>query len=135
MTFQTSNPEGVYAPPKNYSQAARVPGDSDMLFISGQGPQNPHGQTVGLGDMAAQAEQVFHNLQTILAAHGATFAHAIKATIYLTDISKLAEFNAMRAKFYGSAKPTSALIGVTALADPDWLVEVELVALIPAEHA
>ncbi|MCB9006703.1 MAG: RidA family protein [Ardenticatenaceae bacterium] len=130
MKFQINNPEGVFAPPRNYSQAARVPGGSDMLFISGQGPQNARGETVGVGNMAAQAEQVFHNLQTILAAHGATFADVVKATIYLTDMSQLAEFNAVRAKYYGDARPTSALIGVTALVDPEWLVEVELVALM-----
>ena len=130
MKLQTSNPKGVHAPNGHYSQTARVPGGSDLLYISGQGPQNAQGVTVGVGDMTAQAEQVFHNLQTILAAHGATFANAIKATIYLTDMSQLAEFNAVRSKFYGDAKPTSALIGVTALVDPDWLVEVEMVALI-----
>ena len=130
MSVQTNNPDGVYAPPANYSQAARVPGGSDLLFISGQGPQNASGDTVGKGDLAAQAEQVFHNLKTILAAHGVTFANAIKVTIYLTDMSKLAEFNAVRAKYYGDAKPTSTLLGVTALVDPDWLVEVELVALL-----
>lgn len=135
MLPQTSNPDGVFAPPANYSQAARVPSGSDMLFISGQGPQNRHGETVGVGDMAAQAEQVFHNLHTILAAHGATFAHVIKATIYLTDMARLAEFNAVRTKYYGSAKPASALIGVTALVDPGWMIEVELVALIPAPLA
>lgn len=130
MSLQTSNPSGVYAPPANYSQAARVPSGSDMLFISGQGPQNASGETVGIGSMAAQAEQVFHNLQTILAAHNATFTNAIKVTTYMTDMSLLAEFNAVRAKYYGDARPTSALIGVNALVDPDWLVEVELVALI-----
>lgn len=130
MILQTSNPDGVYAPPKNYSQAVRIPGGSDLLYISGQGPQNASGATVGVGNMAAQAEQVFHNLETILAAHGATFANVIKATIYLTDMAKLAEFNAVRAKFYGAARPASALLGVTTLVDPDWLVEVELVALV-----
>lgn len=130
MILQTSNPDGVYAPPQNYSQAVRIPGGSEMLFISGQGPQNAHGQTVGLGDMTVQAEQVFHNLETILAAHGATFANVIKATSYLTDMSKLAEFNAVRARYYGAARPTSALLGVTALVDPTWLLEVELVALV-----
>ncbi|MCA9955479.1 MAG: RidA family protein [Ardenticatenaceae bacterium] len=130
MILQTSNPDGVYAPPRNYSQAVRIPGGSDMLYISGQGPQNERGETVGVGDMTAQAEQVFHNLATILAAHGATFANVVKATIYLTDVSRLAEFNAVRARFYGAAKPASALLGVTALVDPGWLVEVELVALV-----
>ena len=130
MIPQTSNPDGVYAPPRNYSQAVRIPGGSDMLYISGQGPQNERGETVGVGDMTAQAEQVFHNLATILAAHGATFANVVKVTTYRTDMSQLAAFNAARAKFYGGVKPTSALIGVTALVDPDWLVEVEMVALL-----
>jgi reactive intermediate/imine deaminase len=130
MSVQTSNPKGVYAPPANYSQAARVASGSDLLFISGQGAQNPKGETVGVGDMTAQAEQVFKNLQAILAAHGASFANAIKATIYITDISRLAEFNAVRAKYYGDARPASALVEVSALVDPEWLVEVELVALV-----
>lgn len=130
MTIQTSNPAGVYAPTGQYSQVARVPSGSDMLFISGQGPQAEDGRIVGVGDMTAQAEQIFHNLQTILAAHGATFAHVAKATTYITDMSRLAEFNAVRAKYYGSAKPASALVAVTALVDPDWLLEVELVALV-----
>lgn len=130
MSVQTSNPKGVYAPPGNYSQAARIAGGSDLLFISGQGPQNLHGETVGIGDMTAQAEQVFKNLQTILAAHGASFASAIKATIYITDMSLLAEFNAVRGKYYGGARPTSALVEVSALVDPEWLIEVELIALV-----
>lgn len=135
MLPQTNNPDGVFAPPANYSQAACVPSGSDLLFISGQGPQNASGETVGIGDMTAQAQQVFHNLHTILAAHGATFAHVVKATIYLTDLARLAEFNTVRTKYYGTAKPASALIGVTALVDPGWMIEVELVALIPAQHA
>lgn len=130
MSVQTNNPQGVYAPPGNYSQAARVSSDSDLLFISGQGPQNLSGETVGVADMTAQAEQVFHNLQAILKAHNATFANAIKATIYLTDISRLAEFNAVRARYYGEARPASALVEVSALVDPEWMIEVELVALV-----
>ncbi len=130
MLVNTSNPKGVYAPPANYSQAARVPAGSDLLFISGQGPQNLSGKTVGVGDMTAQAEQVFTNLQAILAAHNATFANAIKASIYITDISRLAEFNAVRTKYYGEARPASALVEVSALVDPDWMIEVELIALV-----
>lgn len=130
MLVQTSNPRGVYEPSANYSQAARVPSGSDLLFISGQGPQNLSGETVGVGDMTVQAEQVFKNLQAILAAHGASFANAIKATIYMTNISLLAEFIAVRAKFYGEAKPASALVAVSALVDPEWMLEVELIALV-----
>lgn len=130
MSMKMSNPSGVTVPGGQYSQAALVSGGSDLLFISGQGPQNVNGETVGIGSMTVQAEQVFQNLQAILKAHNSSFAKAIKATIYITDISLLGEFNAVRAKYYGTAKPASALVEVTALVDPDWMLEVELIALV-----
>ncbi|MBT6151462.1 MAG: RidA family protein [Chloroflexi bacterium] len=112
-----------------YAQAAQVSFNSDLLFISGQGPQNINGETVGLGDMTVQAEQVFQNLQAILEAHNSSFAKAIKATIYIKDMSLLGEFNAVRSKYYSEAAPASALVEVSALVDPDWMLEVELIAL------
>ncbi|MBT3313680.1 MAG: RidA family protein [Anaerolineae bacterium] len=74
MSVKMSNPSGVTVPGGQYSQAARVSFNSDLLFISGQGPQNIDGETVGIGDMTAQAEQVFQNLQAILEAHNSSFA-------------------------------------------------------------
>lgn len=130
MSVQVSNPNSVNDPNGHYSQVAHVSSNSDLLFISGQGPQNMNGETVGKGDMTAQAEQVFKNLQAILKAHNASFTNAIKTTIYITDMSRLAEFNSVRAKYYAGAKPTSALVEVSALVDPDWLIEVELVAAV-----
>ena len=130
MSVKMSNPKGVTEPAGQYSQAAQVSFNSNLLFISGQGPQNVNGKTVGVGNMTAQAEQVFKNLQAILEAHGSSFEKVIKATIYITDMSLLAEFNAMRLKYYGTAKPASALVEVTALVDPNWMLEVELIALV-----
>ncbi|MBT7073121.1 MAG: RidA family protein [Anaerolineae bacterium] len=129
MSVKLSNPKGVPMPGGQYSQAAQVSFNTDLLFISGQGPQNMAGETVGIGNMTAQAEQVFKNLQAILEAHNSSFAKAIKATIYITDMSLLAEFNAIRAKYYGAAKPASALVEVSALVGPDWMLEVEMIAL------
>ena len=130
MSVKMSNPKGVSLPAGQYSHAAHVTFNSNLLFISGQGPQNERGETVGAGNMTSQAEQVFQNLQTILEAHKSSFAKAIKATIYITDMSLLGEFNAVRAKYYGESKPASALVEVSALVDPDWMLEVELIALV-----
>lgn len=80
--------------------------------------------------MTKQAEQVFANLQAILQAHGATFEHVVKATLYVTDMSKAAEVAAVRARYYGQARPASTFVGVSALVDPDWMIELELVAVI-----
>ncbi len=129
MSVKMSNPSGVTVPGGQYSQAALVSRGSDLLFISGQGPQNIDGETVGVGDMTMQAEQVFQNLQAILEAHNSSFAKAIKAIIYITDMSLLGEFNAVRSKYYGESAPVSSLVEGSALVGPDWMLEVELIAL------
>ncbi len=130
MTILTSNPNNVAAPDGQFSQCAIVPAGMTLLFISGQVPRNTEGDTVGIGDMAAQSEQVFQNLQLILQAHGATFANAVKATIFVTDMKRAGEVTAARAKFYGNAVPASTFVEVSALGDPDWLLEVEMVAAV-----
>jgi enamine deaminase RidA (YjgF/YER057c/UK114 family) len=65
-----------------------------------------------------------------LQAHGTSFAKAIKATIFVTDISRADEVIAVRSRFYGNAAPASTFVAVCALGNPDWLLEVELIASI-----
>jgi 2-iminobutanoate/2-iminopropanoate deaminase len=130
MPIQISNPKTVAPPDGQFSQAVVVSAGTKMLFISGQVPRNLAGNTVGVDNMTAQAEQVFHSLQEILKAHGTTFANAIKATIFVTDMTRAHEVTAVRAKYYGDAAPASTFVEVSALGDPNWLLEVELVAAL-----
>jgi enamine deaminase RidA (YjgF/YER057c/UK114 family) len=123
------NPQTVAAPDGQFSQVARVRAGADLLFISGQVPRDRDGNTVGAGDMTAQATLVFENLAAILAAHGASFADVAKATLFVTDASRIDELMAVRSRFYGTAAPASTLVVVAALGDPRWLLEVEMVAL------
>jgi 2-iminobutanoate/2-iminopropanoate deaminase len=128
MSVTFSNPASVAQPDGHFSQAAIVPAGTKLIYISGQVPRAPTGETVGIGDITAQAEQVFENLRLILAEHGATFADAVKATIFVTDISRAGEVTTVRERFYGDTKPASTFVGVNALGDPDWLLEIELIA-------
>lgn len=129
-----SNPTTVAAPDGQFSQAVEAAAGTRLLFIAGQVPRGPDGDTVGVGDMTAQAEQVFANLAAILKAHGATFADAIKATIFLTDFTRADAVGAVRARYYGRAAPASTMVEVNRLGDPDWLLEVEMIAALPAQH-
>lgn len=81
--------------------------------------------------MRAQAEQVFANLEAVLTAHGSSFARAIKATIFVTDMTRAQDVVEVRSKFYGEAEPASTFVEVSKLGDPDWLLEIELIAEIP----
>jgi 2-iminobutanoate/2-iminopropanoate deaminase len=130
MKIQFDNPATIAAPDGQFSQCAIIRADCKMLYISGQVPRNATGDTVGAGDMTAQATQVFGNLLAILQAHGGDFSNAVKATIFVTDMQRAGEVIAVRKKFYGDAAPASTFVAVSALGDPDWWLEIEMVAAI-----
>ena len=128
MSNFASNPSSVAAPDGDFSQAFEISAGARFLFISGQVPRSVDGNTVGLNSMRDQAEQVFMNLKNILQSHGMTFASAVKATIFVTDMSLASEVVEVRRKYYGDARPASTFVAVSELGDPRWLLEVELVA-------
>ncbi|MGL4608633.1 MAG: RidA family protein [Trueperaceae bacterium] len=130
MSVTTNNPKTVAPPDGQFSQCATVEAGTKLLFISGQVSRNQVGETVGVDDMTVQAEQVFQNLAAILHEYNATFAQVIKVTLFLTDIKRVDEVMAVRKKFYGDAAPASTLVAVAALGDPDWLLEIEMVAAL-----
>lgn len=131
---EESNPDNLAQPDGHFSQCTLVQAGTSLLFISGQVPRDTEGRTVGIGDMNRQAEQVFGNLQAALNAHGAGFENVVKATIYVTRMDLAHEVVVVRERFYGKSKPASTFVGVTALNDPEWWLEVELVAALPASH-
>ena len=130
MPFRLDNPAVVAAPDGRFSQCAVIESSTRLLLISGQVARDASGALVGAGDMTTQAEQVFANLQDILADYGTDFRSAIKATIFVVDMARVDEVFEVRARYYGDAMPASTLVGVTALGDPEWLLEVVLIAEI-----
>ena len=130
MPFRLDNPAAVAAPDGRFSQCAVIESSTRLLLISGQVARDASGALVGAGDMTTQAEQVFANLQDILADYGTDFRSAIKATIFVVDMARVDEVFEVRARYYGDAMPASTLVGVTALGDPEWLLEGELIAEI-----
>lgn len=131
MQVTFDNPSTVPAPVGTYSHVARVEvGDAIFLYLSGQVAQDHDGNVVGVGDMHAQAVCVYDTIKAILEAHGATLANIIKIVNYVTDVSQLASIRTLRATYFNAPYPVSTLIEVSRLAHPDWLIEIEVVAVI-----
>jgi len=84
-----------------------------------------------VGDVTAQAELVHEHLGRALRAAGTDFAHVLKVTVFLTDVNDRAAVNVVREKFFGTARPASTLVEVSALIRPELRVEIEAVAGIP----
>ncbi len=114
-----------------FAQVAVAQG-AKTVFTSGQVSIDERGDLVGAGDLAAQTKQAMHNLGLALAATGASYADIVKTTTFvvryrpehreiITDAKK---------SFWSGKPPASALIEVDALAKPEWLIEIEAIAVI-----
>jgi enamine deaminase RidA (YjgF/YER057c/UK114 family) len=121
-------PEGV-APGNGYSHVVTGPGR--WVAIAGQVALDADGKLVGDGDPAAQAQQIFTNLDRCLAAAGATFADVVKLNFYVTDIAFLPAVRIARDAHIDTANPpASTAVQVVALFSPEALIEVEAYAVV-----
>jgi enamine deaminase RidA (YjgF/YER057c/UK114 family) len=118
--------------PRGYSHVVSITGGR-TVYVAGQIAMDKGGNVVGKGDFRAQATQVFENLKAALAAAGATFTDVVKMNTYIVNLSAdvLPAVREVRAQYFASENlPASTLVGVTALAFPDLLIEVEVVAVV-----
>jgi reactive intermediate/imine deaminase len=122
------NPPGL-STPTGYSHivSARA---GRTIYIAGQVANDAKGQLVGKGDLPAQTRQVFANLETALKAAGATFNDVVKTNYYLIDASQVQVVRDVRSKYFTKELPASTLVQVSRLASPDYLIEIEVVAVV-----
>jgi enamine deaminase RidA (YjgF/YER057c/UK114 family) len=124
-------PDGLFNHPA-YTQVVSAQG-SRTVYVSGQVATDADGNLVGGDDLAAQTEQVMKNLRTALSAAGAGFADVSKITVFVVDYRPehrpvIAE---VRGRYLAADRPpASTLVGVTALAAPEYLIEIEAVAVV-----
>lgn len=103
-----------------------------QVYVSGQLARDKEGRIVGKNDMAAQIRQVGSNLQAALQAAGASLEDLVKTTTFVTDIDEFFKYPDIRHEAFGRALPTSTTIEVRRLSHPDFMVEVEAIAELPA---
>ena len=123
-------PEGVLEAP-GYSNV--VGAEGRLVVVAGQVSRDAGGALVVRGDFTAQARQVFENLRLCLAAEHATFRDVVKLGYYLVDMADITALRSVRAEHIDDAdRPSSTAVQVSALFDPDFLLEVEAWAVVPA---
>ena len=120
------NPGG---PPPSISQGIRV---GDTIYVSGQVAFDGNSEIVGVGDAAAQAEQCFKNLAAVLEAGGASLADVVKLTNYFTSADYFPAYREVKQRVLPKDPPASTSVIVAALLHPDFMMEVEAVAIVGA---
>lgn len=123
-----SAPDGV-APAAQYSHVVTAAGR--LVTVSGQLALDEDGEPVGVGDPAAQARQVFENLRRCLAAAGAGFQDVVKLTYFVTDMAYMPAIRAARAAHIPDDRlPAASAVQVAALVAPEFLMEIEALAVV-----
>lgn len=131
--LQFLNPSDL-PPPPGYTQAV-VARAGRTVYVAGQVALDRDGRLIGDGDFLAQCRQSFANVGRALAAGGAGFSQVVKLTTFVTDMSALGHFRTARDEVLGPAigtpPPASTLVQVQRLFRPEFLVEIEAVAVVP----
>lgn len=117
--------------PFGYSQLV-VTGAGRTIYVAGQIALDKEGQLVGAGDIRAQTEQVFRNLQAAMQAAGGDLGDIVKLTVFMVDVGALSIFREVRDRFIepGPRVPASSLVQVSALFRPEFLIEIEAIGYI-----
>ncbi|MBM4441657.1 MAG: RidA family protein [Candidatus Rokubacteria bacterium] len=129
--IERHNPDGVWkGRAALYSHCVRVTNATTTLYIAGQLARDEQGQTVGVGDIRVQTAKVIENIRTILRAEGGDLANLVKMTVYTTDMRFFDVISEVRRRYFASDLPTSTIVEVAKLAQPDLLIEIESIAVL-----
>lgn len=135
MRAELLNPPTVH-PTAGYAHGARL---GDVIFVSGQVSKNERDEVIGVGNAERQAEVVYDNLKRVLEAAGSGLDLIGKMTVFTTSIEHRPAINRVRERTFGplGRYPASTFVVVTSLAVPEWLVEIEAIAVArtdPSSH-
>jgi enamine deaminase RidA (YjgF/YER057c/UK114 family) len=126
---QNISSNSPYEPIFGYSRAVRV---GNQVFVAGTVAWGDDGEIVGIGDMYTQAKQTLRNIERALAAAGATMADVVRTRMFMTDVSRWSEVAKAHGEVFGEIRPAATGIEIKALVQPEFLVEIEVDAVIGA---
>ncbi len=109
---------------------SRVVVAGPLVFVAGT-TGTVDGRVVGVGDAYAQTIQAFRNVETALASAGAGLADVVQTQLFVTDIGRWEDVGRAHRDLFGDIRPVTAMVGVSALIDPEMLIEVQAIAYMP----
>ncbi|MEK6709701.1 MAG: RidA family protein [Nitrospinota bacterium] len=131
MKRTTCQPPDVFVPRgRTYSHGVILEGGR-TLYVAGQTARNKEGNIVCKGDAAGQTRQVLENMKKVIEGAGGRMEDVAKTVVFITDIKYRDAVGQVRQEFFKDDRPANTLLVVSALADPDLLVEIEAVVPLP----
>ena len=133
--FRKFNTKQTYPEQKLDNDLCMAVRAGNQVFLRGQVGQTLDGQTVGIGDPAAQADQAMRNVKQLLEEAGSRLDHICKITVYITDRAYREPVYQTIGKWLKGVYPCSTGLIVNGLARPEWVMEIDVAAVIPDDEA
>jgi reactive intermediate/imine deaminase len=121
----------LHSPNGVFSQATVVEATGRLVFVSGMTARRPDGSIAGVGDVSEQTRQVCENVQTAVREAGGSLDDVCRVDVYVRNMEDFAKIHAVRAQYFSEPLPASTMVEVSKLAHPDYLIEINAIAVIP----
>ena len=117
-------------PVGHFSQATMIEARGRLVFISGMLAKDAQGKILGRGDIEAQTRQVCENVKAAVEAAGGTLANVCRVDVYVRNMENLAPIHKVRREYFPSPPPASTLVEVSKFTHPDYLIEMNAIAVV-----
>ncbi len=126
---QTVSSGAIWESVVGYSRAVRV---GNWVSVAGTTAARPGGGAVGGDDIAEQAREAIRRIEAALHAVGGRLEHVVRTRMFVTDIGRWEEVGRAHGEFFAEIRPAASMIGVSALIEPELLIEIEADAVLPS---
>ena len=121
----------VREPMGHFSQAIAIEAKGRLVFISGMTARRPDGTIAAIGDVEGQTKQVCENIKAAVEAAGGTMDDIVRVDVYVRNIEHFEKIHKVRREYFKSPPPASTMVEVTKMVSPEYLIEINAIAVIP----
>jgi len=125
--------DAIRKPVGVFSQATVVEAEGRLVFISGMTARRPDGTIAGIGDITGQTRQVCENIKAAVEAAGGTLDHICRVDVYVRNMEHFQAIHEVRRQYFKPPLPASTMVEVTKMVSPDYLIEINAIAVIPSK--
>ena len=130
MSKRQIQSDKIRQPSGHFSQAVAVEVKGKLVFISGMTARRADGTIAGVGDIEAQTRQVCENIKAAVEAAGGTMDDVCRVDVYVRNMEHFEKIHKVRREYFGSPPPASTMVEVTKMTSPDYLIEINAIAVI-----
>ena len=125
--------DAIRKPSRRVFAGHRDRGGGRLVFISGMTARRPDGTIAGVGDITAQTRQVCENIKAAVEAAGGTLDDVCRVDVYVRNMEHFQAIHEVRKQYFKPPLPASTMVEVTKMTSPDYLIEINAIAVIPSK--